>query len=101
MLGPSFCCQLALAEFMAKFVNPDMLTMNAKSAPALVTVNSGRRRINSQTAPIELLQILAGQNGSRAQLAAQIGRRFLRVRPTTDVLVFQNQNGAAVQPYAP
>ena len=56
----------------------------------LLTVSSGRRRINSHTAPIELLQILAGQNGFRAQLAAQLDRRFLRVRPITDVLVFRN-----------
>lgn len=56
----------------------------------LLTVNSGRRRINSQTAPIELLQILAQQSGNRTQLVAQINKRFFHTRPVTDVLVFHN-----------
>ena len=57
---------------------------------AVLTVNSGRRRINSQTAPLLLLQILAGQDGSRSHLVSQIDRRFFRVRPVTDVFVFQH-----------
>lgn len=61
------------------------------SAPLihLITVNSGKRRINSQTAPIELLQVLAGQTGNRTQLIAQINRRFFHVQPVTLVLVRQ------------
>ena len=57
---------------------------------SFLTVNSGKRRINSQTAPLGLLQILAQQNGSRAQLISQIDRRLFRIRPVTVVLVLRN-----------
>ena len=58
----------------------------------LLTVNSGRRRINNQTAPLALLEILAAQSGTRAQLIAQIDRRFFRDRPVTKVILSQFQD---------
>ncbi|MBL1435455.1 MAG: general secretion pathway protein GspK [Rhodobacteraceae bacterium] len=86
----------SIEEFSKRLSRANTVNLNR-----LLTVNSGRRRINNQTAPIELLQILARQNGSRAQMTTQIDRRFLRVRPVTDVLVFRNQSGATVLLYTP
>ncbi|MBL1436298.1 MAG: general secretion pathway protein GspK [Rhodobacteraceae bacterium] len=67
---------------------------NTANLNRLLTVNSGRRRINSQTAPIELLQILAAQSGTRAQLVVQIDRRLFRVRPVTKVILSQYQENS-------
>jgi len=55
---------------------------------SLVTINSGQRRENGQTAPRELLQILSGSNASIVQMIALIDNRFLRTRPITKVAVW-------------
>ncbi|MCF6273893.1 MAG: hypothetical protein L3J37_12045 [Rhodobacteraceae bacterium] len=58
-------------------------------AAKLVTIHSGRRRINGETAPIALLEILSGETGPRAQLLAAVDRRLLRTRTVTKVVVFR------------
>ena len=60
--------------------------LQSEIAP-LLTTNSGRRRINGQTAPMKLLEILSGQRANREQLLNHIGIRLLRTRPITLVRV--------------
>ena len=67
---------------------------NTANLNRFLTVNSGRRRINNQTAPLALLEILAAQSGTRAQLIVQIDRRLFRVRPVTKVILSQYQENS-------
>lgn len=73
-------------EFLALLEMPNGEAGNLR---LFLTISSGQRRINGQTAPQALLQILGGNVSNRAQLIAQIDKRFLRVRPVTNVLIRQ------------
>ena len=79
----------SVEAFSHHFVHADTASLNR-----LLTVNSGRRRINNQTAPLALLEILATQSGTRAQLIVQIDRRLFRVRPVTKVILSQYQDNS-------
>lgn len=53
----------------------------------LLTINSGQRRVNGQTAPLQLLQILSGQTSTRSNMLDNIDARFLRVKTISLVQV--------------